>query len=572
MKISFRQHLHLTGGTWAFPAFAMLIVLVFLMPFSTMILPSANGQVPDPVKVGYYNNRPVSYTSGSGGAEGFSIDLLRDLAGSEGWRMEFQQGTIEECIGWLEEGDVDLVAGLEKEDVRSDTISFSNETIISNWGLVYSAEDEDIDSIMDLEGKWIGVLKDDIFYNGTNGLRELLESFKIEAYLVRYDNYNEVIDAIEDGDVDAGVLNNLLGRAVEKERNIKRTGVVFNPVEIHYAFPPSGEMNEELRSEIDTYLRALKNDDGSLYYNLIEDYFSPGNGGVREILPPWLVNLVIIVLAVAFFLFVTTIFFRYRVRIRTRELRRANERLDRDIHQRIEVEKNLVEERNRSLFYLDLLIHDIGNIHQGLLTSTNLLRMVRDDHEKANLVQGKIEGLVERSINLVKNVQKYTMAKTSPIKRQPINLVPMVQKALSSVLLSFSDREVRTSFHSEIPGIQVIAEPLVEEVFYNIYHNAVNYQSADKAVVETRIRPSDNGKYVFVEISDHGPGIPDTMKSRLFNRPKEAKKGEHSGMGLSLVKALLDRYDSEVKVYDRVPGDQSKGTTFTIIIPVYRPV
>jgi signal transduction histidine kinase len=277
----------------------------------------------------------------------------------------------------------------------------------------------------------------------------------------------------------------------------------------------------------------------------------------------------IIALAVAFFLFITTIFFRYRVRVRTRELRMANDRLDRDIHQRIEVERNLVEERNRSLFYLDLLIHDIGNIHQGLLTSTNLFRMVRDDHEKADLVQGKIETLVERSINLVKNVQKYTMAKTSPIKKQPVNLVPLVQKALSSVLLSFSDREVRTRFHSRVTDIQVVAEPLVEEVFYNIYHNAVNYQSAENAVVETDIRPSDNGKYVFVEISDHGPGIPDTMKSRLFNRPKEAKKGEHSGMGLSLVKALLDRYDGEVKVYDRVPGDQSKGTTFTIIIPVY---
>jgi len=571
VKPSHRSHVFPTSGTAASSLLARSMVVLFVVCSLAMTTLPAEAQENFRVRVAYYNNRPVSFTCGSGEVKGFSIDLLRDIAGSEGWELEFREGSIEECLDWLERGEVDLVAGLEVTEERMGSFTFSNQTLISNWGLIYSEMDENIDSILDLEGKWIGVLRNDIFYNGTSGLRELLESFDIEAYLVKYDSYNEIIEAIEDGDVDAGVLNNLLGRVVEGERNIKRTGVVFNPVDIHYGFPPEDIRDEDLRNSIDMYLKDMKNDGGSLYFDLMDDYFSESNNAVREILPSWLINIFFLILAAALFLFATTIFFRYRVRVRTRELRHANERLDRDIHQRIEVERNLVEERNRSMFYLDLLIHDIGNIHQGLLTSTNLFGMVRNDPEKADLLQGKIEGLVERSINLVKNVQKYTMAKTSPIKKQPVNLVPVVRKALSSVLLSFSDREVKTRFHSGVKDIQVIAEPLVEEVFYNIYHNAVNYQPADRAVVETEIRLSDNGQYVFVDISDHGPGIPDNMKPRLFNRPKEAKKGEHSGMGLSLVKALLDRYGGEVRVNDRVPGDQSKGTTFTMIIPVYRP-
>ena len=65
-----------------------------------------------------------------------------------------------------------------------------------------------------------------------------------------------------------------------------------------------------------------------------------------------------------------------------------------------------------------------------------------------------------------------------------------------------------------------------------------------------------------LEISDTGPGIPEHLRERLF-MPVSSTKGEgHSGLGLSIVKQLID--DMEGIVACRT---SQEGTTFRILFP-----
>ncbi|MBN1539090.1 MAG: transporter substrate-binding domain-containing protein [Candidatus Thermoplasmatota archaeon] len=547
-------------------AFATFILVSSLLAFISTN--EVNGQSGTELTVGYFTNRPLSYKVDEE-LRGLSIDLLRKIGASEGWQITFREGTRDQCHQWLLNGDVDLVAGMEERSDLKPQVRFSNETVASNWGVIYTSKGWEIDSILELEGKWIGVVKDDIHYSGASGLKQLMDSFKVETFLVTFDNYNEVIEAIEDGNVDAGVLNHLLGQAVEDDRDISRTGIMFNPVEVKFAYPSNDTEAEGSARIIDRNIREMKNDRTSDYYTLLDEYIGGDTGpDVRVEFPRWLIQLFFLVLGIALFLLAATLFFRYRVQARTRELEEANRQLDLDIRKRKEVEERLKDERNRSVFYLDLLIHDMGNINQGLLNSTQIYHMVKKDREKADNVHETISQLVGRSVGLVKNVHKFAQATTAPFRPEPIDLIPIVKKALASVVLSFP--EVDISYEIKAPDEKVIvpAEPLIEEVFYNIFHNAVKYHEKASPMIEVNVMVDRFIKKAVIEIADRGRGIPDNMKTTLFTRAHKANEAMHLGIGLSLVKVLLDRYKGTIEVHDRVAGDHRMGTNFIVTLPL----
>jgi two-component system sensor histidine kinase FlrB len=68
-----------------------------------------------------------------------------------------------------------------------------------------------------------------------------------------------------------------------------------------------------------------------------------------------------------------------------------------------------------------------------------------------------------------------------------------------------------------------------------------------------------------VTVSDYGKGIPDSMKKELFKR--FYSKAEGSGLGLSIVRTLVERYKGKIWIGDRVYEDYAQGAEFGMIFP-----
>ena len=76
-----------------------------------------------------------------------------------------------------------------------------------------------------------------------------------------------------------------------------------------------------------------------------------------------------------------------------------------------------------------------------------------------------------------------------------------------------------------------------------------------------------NTKYIKFEFNYYGMGIPDENKGNLFERQYTediSKRG--MGMGLSLVKKIVDKYGGKIWVEDRVKGDFSKGSNLIVFL------
>jgi signal transduction histidine kinase len=73
--------------------------------------------------------------------------------------------------------------------------------------------------------------------------------------------------------------------------------------------------------------------------------------------------------------------------------------------------------------------------------------------------------------------------------------------------------------------------------------------------------------YHRVIVEDNGHGIPDDRKSLLFTRMKRGEtKAKGTGLGLYIVRTLVEGFGGTVSVEDRVKGDHTKGARFVVML------
>jgi PAS domain S-box-containing protein len=241
--------------------------------------------------------------------------------------------------------------------------------------------------------------------------------------------------------------------------------------------------------------------------------------------------------------------------------------VSRDITERNRARRQLIEERNRAELYLDLLAHDIGNLHHGMLSGLDMYSMVRGDGYKEGRAIDMVVGLLKRSVALVDNILKLTRLTTVPIIPESIPLMELLGRISSSVADSFPDKTPTIRFEGSGEGVKIIAEPIIEEAFYNIIHNAIKFQKGPEAMVEITVQRGTLGA-IIIEISDQGPGIPPDVRGEIFNRFNSRPNQKQTGLGMSITKALVERSHGRVFIADRVQGDFRKGTRVVIELPV----
>ena len=91
-------------------------------------------------------------------------ELLELIAKKRGWNLRYKKGDWEECLYRLERGEIDLLAPIAVSDERRGRFEFNKETVLINYGMVYTRKGEQLFSIFELQNKKVAVLRDDIHF------------------------------------------------------------------------------------------------------------------------------------------------------------------------------------------------------------------------------------------------------------------------------------------------------------------------------------------------------------------------------------------------------------------------
>ncbi len=115
----------------------------------------------------------------------------------------------------------------------------------------------------------------------------------------------------------------------------------------------------------------------------------------------------------------------------------------------------------------------------------------------------------------------------------------------------------------EYPIYMKMDLPMFERAVRNLIENAIQYGSSGKYL---GIMLEQKNDACHINITDHGPGIPEELGSRVFERffrGSSGREGEGIGIGLSIVKGIADAHKGTIQVIS-TPNEQ---TTFTLTLP-----
>ncbi|MCK4384109.1 MAG: HAMP domain-containing histidine kinase, partial [Candidatus Lokiarchaeota archaeon] len=252
----------------------------------------------------------------------------------------------------------------------------------------------------------------------------------------------------------------------------------------------------------------------------------------------------------------------------------------RDITERrcaeIELQKSEATYREaykRAEFYKDIFTHDINNILQNISNGIQLNEMYLNKPDKSNAIKRNIDIIkrqVKRGANLVSNVRKLSKISESEAFLFKVNCIEVLKKSINYIKNSFHDKNLKIDIQISDNIFKILANELLEDVFDNILTNSINYNDNEFINIEIRVTKElrQGLKYIKLQFSDNGIGITDERKDQIFIRGYSEKTSIHGmGLGLSLVKKILESYDSEIWMEDRVKGDYTKGNNCIILIP-----
>jgi two-component system cell cycle sensor histidine kinase/response regulator CckA len=174
----------------------------------------------------------------------------------------------------------------------------------------------------------------------------------------------------------------------------------------------------------------------------------------------------------------------------------------------------------------------------------------------------KIEDLLSNAIKTNKKILKLQRERIPEVidLNQTINDMKNLLKFLTG-----SQIEINYRLTENIPGIRIFSGE-VEQILLNLVVNARDAIGEEKGtvIIQTGIEDIRQKQYAFLEVSDTGCGMDSEIQKQIFKPYFTTKNGNHSGLGLSFVRSIVERCGGMINVKSK-PG---KGTTFKILFPV----
>jgi signal transduction histidine kinase len=235
--------------------------------------------------------------------------------------------------------------------------------------------------------------------------------------------------------------------------------------------------------------------------------------------------------------------------------------------ERKRIELELMEEKGRAELYLDLLTHDINNYITAAMGYLQLAEMrLKLEEKDKKLINVPIQQL-RNSSELIANVRSMQRLEVDRNKGEPVDVAHMLEE-IKGEYEHPPGRDV-TILLTERGDRAFPVSSFLRDAFSNIVSNAIKHSSGPIQIgIALRSKDLDGKQLLQVSIEDNGPGIPDNLKDKVFERSmRGATKVTGQGLGLYLVRRLVEDQGGKVWVEDRVAGDWARGAKFVVQLP-----
>lgn len=235
----------------------------------------------------------------------------------------------------------------------------------------------------------------------------------------------------------------------------------------------------------------------------------------------------------------------------------------RDITERRQIDRMKTE-------FLSTVSHELRTPLTSIIASLGLLESGRLAGNPARIqeliqVAHRNSNRLLKLINNLLDLQKIAARKMT-FKSDAVDVQALLEEAIRSLLAYADSLEIELELLPGPPLLRVFGDrDRLMQVLHNLLSNAIKFSPPrEKVVLEARRRVD---KVVLVVI-DHGQGIPEEFRSRIFDQftqadPSKTRVAGGSGLGLSIAKGLVEGMKGTIHLETQL----GEGTTFFVELP-----
>jgi len=217
------------------------------------------------------------------------------------------------------------------------------------------------------------------------------------------------------------------------------------------------------------------------------------------------------------------------------------------------------------------LTHEIRNPLASLKGASDLLNLTKDEKQKVKLLKilsNDVER-IERLITDYSQVLKDEASQSRAVAKN-FDLVRLIESIIEDFNLDSINQKKNIKFifdnQNKINKATIFGiESRIEQVIANLLDNSVSFSPTDSKITIDLYFEKNNYK---ISIKDQGPGFDENNLDKVFERfysdRPDDQEGSHSGLGLNIVKNIIDSHKGFIKVYNKLNGE---GAVVDITLP-----
>ena len=238
-----------------------------------------------------------------------------------------------------------------------------------------------------------------------------------------------------------------------------------------------------------------------------------------------------------------------------------------------EMTKELQKRTDRAETFSNDLAHEIRNPLASLKSASELLDKTTEKVESEKLLKiinhdvERIERLITDYSQMLKDEASWSSEKMSKI-----NIIEIINSVVDDFQQDLKNQnkkikiEIKKKITSKNGNYILGIENRLEQVVANLLDNSISF-SEDNNMIEINIEETSSN--LIILIKDEGPGFSETSPQKIFkrfysNRPKSF--GKHSGLGLNIVKNIVELHEGSISASNRV---NKRGAQVQVLLPKF---
>ena len=234
-------------------------------------------------------------------------------------------------------------------------------------------------------------------------------------------------------------------------------------------------------------------------------------------------------------------------------------------------QKSQVDNADVDLLYA--LTHDVSNPLQGILaTLANMSSYSIGDEDNWRQDIQSIHATVTHLANVTANFKSLALLDATDIhsQRRLVDMAGIIQKVIISMDTDAEAAGVRLTYQGGDTAPRIWGnESDLERVMFNLISNGIKFRDKSKEQSNVVVTIDEKGSIFSIRVEDNGIGISPERMAKIWDAPFQPRSArtigiEGSGLGLYLVKRIVEQYGGDIEINSTV----GHGTRLTIQFPI----